>query len=263
MKRRVISAAVALAIAVPLIIIGSYPFYVGLSILALLAYKELIDLKKAHNPIPDLVCCFGILCICILTLANFGGGSLRGGLSYQELSLCVLLLLVPTIFYETKKYTVRDAFYLIATVLFIGLSFNQIGVVRSISLGLFAYLLLIPVFSDTFAYIIGMKYGKTKMCPNISPHKSWEGSFAGLIAGTIMGTLVYSIWVSGFSFKILILSALLSCISQIGDLVLSKIKRENEIKDFSNIMPGHGGILDRLDSFIFVVLTYFLIAVYF
>ncbi len=262
MEKRVISAAIALAIAIPLIIIGSYPFYIGLSILALLAYKELIDLKKAHNPIPPLVCVFGIICICLITLSGFGFSSLTSGLSYQELDLCLLLFLIPTVFYKQDKYTVKDSFYLIAIVIFIGLSFNLIGVVRARGLALFTYILLIPIFTDTFAYIMGSKFGKRKMCPKISPHKSWEGSIAGLVAGTFIGTLIYSIWVSSFSFKIILVSALLSIVGQIGDLVFSKIKRENEIKDFSNIMPGHGGVLDRLDSLIFIVLTYFLIAIY-
>ena len=262
MKKRVISAVIALAIVIPLVIIGKNPFYIGLSILALLAYKELIDLKKAHNPIPTLICMFGVFCICLLILSNLGSPFFSAGYSYQELSFCILLLLIPTIFYEQNKYTAKDAFYLITTVLFIGLSFNLIGVIRARSLALFAYILLIPIFTDTFAYIIGSKFGKRKMCPKISPHKSWEGSFAGLVAGTLIGTIVYSIWVSHFSFKIVLLSAILSIVGQMGDLIFSKIKRENEIKDFSNIMPGHGGILDRLDSLIFIVLTYFLLVLY-
>ena len=91
------------------------------------------------------------------------------------------------------------------------------------------------------------------MCPKISPKKSWEGAIAGFIGGVIVALLVYSHLVAPITFMILNIAG------QIGDLVYSKIKRENEIKDFSNIMPGHGGVLDRLDSLSFVVFMYVLL----
>ena len=76
------------------------------------------------------------------------------------------------------------------------------------------------------------------------------------IMGSITGLLIYHFLIGNVTFKVVLMVFVLSIIGQIGDLIMSRIKRENEIKDFSNIMPGHGGILDRLDSVVFVFLAY-------
>ena len=94
------------------------------------------------------------------------------------------------------------------------------------------------------------------MCKEISPNKTWEGSIGGLLAGSIISLIFYNFLISSIDIKLVIITIILSIVGQIGDLIMSKIKRENGIKDFSNILPGHGGILDRLDSSIFVVLAY-------
>ena len=94
------------------------------------------------------------------------------------------------------------------------------------------------------------------MCPKISPHKTWEGFIGGLIGGSIVGLIVYSNLLGSLTFKAILVTFILSFIGQIGDLFYSKIKRENKIKDFSNLMPGHGGVLDRVDSLSFVVFAY-------
>ena len=110
--------------------------------------------------------------------------------------------------------------------------------------------------TDTFAMLSGKVFGKHKMCPTLSPHKTWEGFVGGLFGGLLSGLLIYKFLIGTLTVRVIITTIILSLVGQMGDLVMSKIKRENEIKDFSNIMPGHGGILDRLDSIIFVVLTY-------
>ena len=94
------------------------------------------------------------------------------------------------------------------------------------------------------------------MCKEISPNKTWEGSIGGLLAGSLISLIFYNFLISSIDIKLVIITIILSIVGQIGDLIMSKIKRENGIKDFSNILPGHGGILDRLDSSIFVVLAY-------
>ena len=94
------------------------------------------------------------------------------------------------------------------------------------------------------------------MCKEISPNKTWEGSIGGLLAGSVISLIFYNFLISSIDIKLVIITIILSIVGQIGDLIMSKIKRENGIKDFSNILPGHGGILDRLDSSIFVVLAY-------
>lgn len=129
---------------------------------------------------------------------------------------------------------------------------------------LFAYVYSIVCFTDIFAYVIGSKFGKHKLCPHISPKKSVEGAVFGALIGAVMGTLVYCLcFMIGHNYAsyaiwkiillvlgIFVLSIIISCVSQLGDLVASKFKRTYEIKDFGNIMPGHGGVMDRFDSFI-------------
>ena len=150
----------------------------------------------------------------------------------------------------------QDAFFLIGTILFLGIAFNSFILVRENGIKTFLFLISIPVFTDTFAMLVGCKIGKHKMCPLISPNKSWEGSIAGLLLGTIIPSLFYLLLFKTITFKVILGIAILSIMGQIGDLIFSKIKRENDIKDFSNIMPGHGGILDRLDSTAIIFMTY-------
>jgi len=125
------------------------------------------------------------------------------------------------------------------------------------SLRYFLFLILIPILNDTFAHAVGTLFGKHKL-NEISPNKSWEGCIGGALCGVLGSTLFYLISINSEIniFLLIILTLFLSIIGQLGDLSFSQIKRYYKIKDFGNIMPGHGGILDRFDSFIFVVLAF-------
>ena len=114
--------------------------------------------------------------------------------------------------------------------------------------------------TDIFAYEFGIRLGKHKLCPHISPKKSIEGSLFGLLFAVIIGTTVayFAKTYEAFNINIFLfipISLGLSIVSQIGDLVASKLKRTYDIKDYSNLFPGHGGVLDRFDSVIFVIST--------
>lgn len=255
LKTRIISAVVALAIVIPLIILGGIFFQIGICIVAILAFKEIIDLKKSHGEIPPFVTFIAALCLMFMILSNNISASFRG-VAYSLLALILLVLIIPIIFYKEGKYSSKDAFYLIGVVLFLGLIFNLFIIIRTRNLNTFLFLLVIPMINDIFAFLVGCKFGKHKMCPSISPKKTWEGSIGGLVVGSLCGLLIHHFLIGSITLKIFIMIMILSAIGQIGDLVMSRMKRENEIKDFSNIMPGHGGILDRLDSTIFVFLAY-------
>ena len=256
MKKRIISAIVALIIVVPLIILGGYFFALGVSVVAMLAYKELIDLKKSHGEYPKLIIFLGLFCLLFLVLSSYIDFSVYRGITYQSITMVLLLLLLPIIFYQNDKYTSKDAFYLIGIILFLGVIFNLFLIIRNRGLYLFIYLLVVPLVTDIFAMFGGKMFGKHKMCPKLSPKKTWEGAISGTLIGSIIGVVFYSLLVGNLTFRVVIITILLSIVGQMGDLVMSKIKRENDIKDFSNIMPGHGGILDRIDSIIFVFLMY-------
>lgn len=112
--------------------------------------------------------------------------------------------------------------------------------------------------NDSFAYLLGTQFGKHKMCPSISPKKSWEGLIGGAVFAVIMGIL-NAVLFQGLSMISWIVIALLSvAFGTLGDLFESKIKREIGAKDSGNILPGHGGFLDRLDSLLFAIPAVFL-----
>lgn len=263
MKTRVISAIIAILIVIPFIIIGKIPFAIGASFLGIYAYKEMLDLKKSHKEVPNLIKIMGLISLCYLMVGNYEENILFFHTDYKMIILPIILLLLPSVFYTKKDYSITDAIYLLGFIYLIGIPFNLIISIRNINIYLLIYLISITVFTDTFAYLIGSLIGKNKMAPEISPNKSWEGFVAGLIGGSIISLIIYQNLVNSIDIKIIILTICLTIVGQLGDLVFSKIKRENDIKDFSNIMPGHGGVLDRFDSFIFVVLTFVLISLFF
>ncbi|MDE5889014.1 MAG: phosphatidate cytidylyltransferase, partial [Bacilli bacterium] len=183
------------------------------------------------------------------------------GASFATIGLVVLLLLIPSIFDKKDKYTTKEAFYLIGSTVVLGLFFNLLMLLFNGNKWVLLYLILIATMTDTFAMLIGCLIGKHKLIPDVSPKKSVEGSIAGSLLGTIIASVYYyTIVSSNINLVVLIIMTLvLSILGQLGDLFFSKIKRENDIKDFSNLMPGHGGILDRFDSMTFILYGYIII----
>lgn len=123
------------------------------------------------------------------------------------------------------------------------------------------YLLLLFNFAcicDMGAYFVGVTMGKHKLCPEISPKKTVEGAIGGIVSSVII-TLVISLLFKKFSIAVLILTIPLCVLGMIGDLFASAIKRSVGLKDYSNLIPGHGGIMDRLDSIIMIAPTMFVL----
>ncbi len=263
MKQRVISAIIAAIIVIPVFLVGGWLFNVGVAAIGALAYLEILKLKVSHNNIPNGVRIVGLLCLELIILSAFDIGFSISGITFMSLGITTLLLLIPSIFDEKEKYTTRDALYLIGFVVLVGMFLNLLIVTRSKLNGqwLLLYLIMIAVLTDTFAYIIGSLIGKHKLIPSVSPKKSIEGSVAGSLIGTIIPVIYYQMVINSNLniVTVIIMTLILSVLGQIGDLFFSKIKRENKIKDFSNIMPGHGGILDRLDSLAFITIGYVVI----
>jgi phosphatidate cytidylyltransferase len=115
--------------------------------------------------------------------------------------------------------------------------------------------ILILIWSnDTFAYLVGKNFGKTKLLPLVSPKKTVEGFFGGMFFTIVSGILLAKFYIGANILYIwIIIAIIVSVFSTLGDLIESKFKRVAGIKDSGKIMPGHGGILDRLDSIIFVI----------
>jgi len=171
----------------------------------------------------------------------------------------LLGLLTLTLIYKNNKFKAADALFLIGSVLLLGTSFNAMILVRALSLYHFLFLILIFILTDTFAYVGGMLFGKHKLIPEVSPNKTIEGSVIGSLIGTVGASIFYHFLIAPISLKVVLGIIVLSIIGQIGDLIFSKLKRENGIKDFSNLIPGHGGVLDRLDSTIAIMLGYLIL----
>lgn len=254
MKKRVISAAVVLAIFIPLVIIGGIWFKLAACLIAVLGLKEFLKLPGGEKrPFMVDVVLYALVLLLVFIDVNRS--------VYYALTFLIPMGLV--IYYnDNKKYSADDAFKLISMTLLLGCVFHEFTLIRSKSLMLFIYLFMITIFTDTYAQLGGMLIGKHKFAPKISPNKTWEGAIIGGVFGTLIASTFYYIAVSSSVsvLGLLIITLLLSCIGQLGDLFFSAIKRNHNIKDFSNIMPGHGGVLDRLDSIIFVVIGYILLA---
>ncbi len=259
MKTRIISAIVALAIIIPLIAIGGTAFNIGVYIISLIALKEFLDTKSSKKQLPIFIQLIAYIFITVILIANSKDISNVFTLDYRILSALFMTFLIPTVFYhERSKYSINDAFFLIGALLFLGVSMSLLILVRSIDINLLIFLLLIPMATDIFAYLTGMLIGKHKLLEEISPKKTVEGMIGGTIMGVFISAMFHHTVIDPMFPKIEILAicTFLSLLGQYGDLVFSAIKRYFGKKDFSNLIPGHGGILDRLDSIIFVLLGF-------
>ncbi len=260
MKKRIVSALLMAAICIPLLIIGGWPFRVGVGLLGVMAYKEIIELKgKKNYPLGMIL--IGLIVILLLIFSNRELTYGTIGLDYRYIAFSVLAMLLPSVFYyKTKKYTTRDAFWLMGFVMFIGITLNLLTNIMIYDRMYFFLILLVTILTDTFAYFTGVMIGKHKNITAISANKSLEGFIGGIVMATILSSLYYMTAIGNASlWTVIPVIALLSFVCELGDLFYSAIKREYEIKDFSNLIPGHGGILDRIDSLTFVTIVFVLL----
>lgn len=254
MKKRVISAIVALLIFIPLIIVGGIWFKIAATVLSILGMREILNLPGKEKR-PKYVDVILYALVILLTFMDTNRNI------YYFLTLLLPML---TVIYcnDNKKYNADDAFKFIGSTILIGTVFHEFTIIREKSIMLFIYLFLITMLTDTYAHLGGSLIGKHKFSPKISPNKTWEGAIIGGIFGTLCAATFYYIAIDSSVnvLGLLVITLFLSCLGQLGDLFFSAIKRNHGIKDFSNIMPGHGGVLDRLDSIIFVVIGYILLS---
>ena len=259
MKARVISAIIMIMVFVPFLLIGEIPFVVFMTILGVCGFYELIKARESKKNFPIVlkaIAYFIVICFCIY---NANSIEFAYKFDYRVMAAIIFLFTSPMVFINnTKKYNLNDALFLIGSILFVGLSFNLIIITRNYDINYIIYLLLITTITDTFALFTGMLVGKHKLCPSISPKKTIEGLIGGVVMGTFVASAFYYTVINGsISIPILVAVTVVLClIGQLGELVFSSIKRYYDVKDFANLIPGHGGILDRFDSLIFVTLAF-------
>ena len=257
MKQRTISAIILLTILISSLIINSKLFAIVMLICAIIGFNEFFHIKyKDTLKKLKLINILGIISLILIALNN---------IFYKvdmniTIILPLLLLSMPIVFYnDNKLYNIDDCLYVLGIVYFLGLSFGNIIFLRDSNILKCIFIFIIAFITDTYAYIGGSLIGKHKLT-TISPKKTIEGSIIGTIMGTLFGTIYYCNMVGGLTlFQTIILCLFLTILSEIGDLMFSSIKRYFNQKDYSNLIPGHGGILDRFDSVIYVSLGLLLV----
>ena len=258
LKTRLISAFFMILMAVPILLFGGLPFKLLVVLLGCISLYELLIIRENEKKFPLILKIFSFIILGVIMYFS-NNNTMNYYINYKFLVLVFGFIFLPVVFInDNSKYNINDALFLIGSIVFLGITFSSLIIIREGSLNYFIFLLLITIFTDTFALISGRLIGKHKLCEKISPNKTIEGSIGGSLFGTIIATTFYFIVINPDAnvFLVLIITLLFSIIGQIGDLFFSSIKRNYQVKDFSNIIPGHGGILDRFDSFIFVVILY-------
>lgn len=182
--------------------------------------------------------------------------------------LLLLVLLLAVYVFTFPKYTDKDVTAIFFGFVYVTILLSYVLRVRSMRAGLFlSFFILISSWgNDVFAYLVGSAIGKHPFSPKVSPKKSVEGFVGGIAGAAVVGylyALIVSKCAAGMDMNAVycaVIAALGAIPSVIGDLAASAIKRNNEIKDYGKLIPGHGGILDRFDSVIFTApIIYYLV----
>ncbi len=258
MKQRIISSVIYFALLLCILLVD-IPI-VDTIIVLLISVIAMHEYNKAFKSI-------GYHPISLISYIGCGFLFLMGDIiTYEDKMLIIrialpalIILLFMYIILKKLKITVVDVALTVFSLLYIPFLFSFIKLILSMPNGriLIWFVLLGAFASDMMAYFIGCKFGKKKICPEISPKKTVEGSIAGII-GVIVSYIVLALIMNNFYdysiniFLVAFMGLVTSIAGQFGDLSASSIKRYCGIKDFGTIMPGHGGILDRCDSILFV-----------
>ncbi|MBQ0151442.1 MAG: phosphatidate cytidylyltransferase [Chryseobacterium sp.] len=251
----------------PGLIQQQYLYYGLISFLLIVGTWECIKIMKFSNSYEKwIVLPLVLFVFYMFSKRYFGHGFYFDFRLSEVLALALVLIAVITLFKFTSELYI-DSGKLIFTVIYVALPFSfALGLPKYSSIENTFSLEVIFLFaliwsSDTFAYLVGKFFGKHKMAPKISPKKTWEG-----YAGGVVLTLVLSYFVEQYQPQLrgnwMVVGFLIAAFAPLGDLVESQLKRTFGVKDSGNIIPGHGGVLDRLDSFLIcvpVVYLYFIL----
>lgn len=245
MKNRVITASIIAIVVVTCILLGGFFFHSLIFVAMLIVGDEIMSLSQNKDSITSkLFTLFPALAYLVFVF----------NLSFTLILIFPLLILILFVFDpKTTLNHVLYGFFHFCFTLIVGLSILMIFRLQPLYI---LYVGLCTFGSDTGGFFAGKFFGKHKLAPLLSPKKTVEGAVGGWILGAL-SSFIFSILIVGHvSLMFVVASILLPLVSQIGDLSFSKIKRELKIKDFSNLLPGHGGLLDRIDSFTFTLIVF-------
>jgi phosphatidate cytidylyltransferase len=255
--KRVLTAVILIPIVLLLVFKG--PFWLitlaaaAVAALALWEFLVLADASGAKTPRVAVLCAIAVLFACIFFRPEYTTPVL-GFLTFAIFILCA--------FRSPLSRVLPDAAYSVFGLLYVGLSLTTIPLLSAQENGssLLVFLFFAVWTGDVVALYVGRSLGRRKLAPSISPNKTWEGS-AGSILGSVLITLLLVFlaevlarhgfdWLSypGSVFRWLALAVILNVAAQVGDLIESAIKRGAGVKDSGTLLPGHGGILDRIDA---------------
>ncbi|QPC46376.1 phosphatidate cytidylyltransferase [Mangrovibacillus cuniculi] len=255
MKQRIITAVIAAAIFLPIVVYGKAPFTAVIYLLATVGLYELLRMKR----IP-LLSIPGIISLVLLWIFLLPSqySEYMGQLYVMKIELAlfgVLLFLTYTVVTK-NRFTFDDVAFATLGTLYVGIGFYYFIETRAADSGLeYLFFALFVVWAtDSGAYFVGRAIGKRKLWPDISPNKTIEGFVGGIVCALIVGFLFIQFsTIDAGIVQFIIVTIILSVFGQIGDLVESALKRHYDVKDSGNILPGHGGVLDRFDSLLFVL----------
>ena len=242
LQKRTLFAGIALAIFLPILMIGGLLLQIAIGIIAMLAMHELLKMRGLETmTMEGLLTLFATFALTIplenyLTFLPVDG-------NVVAYSVLISIMLGTTVF--SKSYTIEDAVFPLAMSFYVGFGFNALLDARVAGLDKALLALCIVWATDSGAYLVGMNYGKRKLAPTVSPNKTFEGALGGIL-GAILVTIIFMM------FDSTVFAIFFSIAGQFGDLLESSIKRHFGVKDSGKFIPGHGGVLDRFDSMLLV-----------
>ena len=246
-KTRLISGIVLVIIALATIISGSWILFFTLLAVSLIGMRELYKVMKVsdeHVTVLELVGYLGAVLYYIAMKADFG--------NYGTMAIIISMILILFVYvFGYPKYHAEQVMAACFGVVYVAVMLSFIYLTRSLPDGKFlVWLIFLCSWGcDTCAYCVGMLIGKHKMAPVLSPKKSIEGAVGGVAGAALLG-VIYAAATQGKMAEYALICAVGALISMVGDLAASAIKRNQNIKDYGKLIPGHGGILDRFDSVI-------------
>jgi len=264
LRQRVISALILTPIVLALIYVGGIPWLLTILVVGVLGWLEMTQLlRRDHFGVHRTLGLFFIIGAALEAYAR-ASHLVQPDLLRPLLAGLIVLSLTWALFNRVERPT-TDWSMTVASALYLGFMIGHFVTLRLRPDGLKWLLLAVALTwtNDTMAYFIGSALGKRPWWPRLSPKKTWEGLVGGTVSTLIAAPLLCS-WLFGLSPWLgLLLGLLIAVADPFGDLAVSLFKRRAQAKDSSHLIPGHGGILDRLDSLLFVVpvVTYFALVV--
>ena len=255
--KRLITCLILAPITLYLVYIGELALLLFIILICIIASFELTTIILEKNKNFKFL---SVTCSALLPIAAFYDISIFFNLAFFYISIWVIRLLYKKILF----INFWSSYFFVIIYSSIGISFSII--IRNLENGFF--LLLIPIIlssvNDITAYIIGKNFGNKKAFPTVSPNKTFEGSFAGVIGTIIVSYFLFNYFDLDIGIsKSISIGLIVAVMGILGDLLESVIKRKSGIKDSGSILPGHGGILDRIDSLILILPIFYLIIILF